>query len=213
MPLQMVVLDAYGVIYDEHGIVEPLLHFVREEGCLLTEAENLAAIRRSNARACSSPEFWERIGLNGPADELFERNCGFYSLMPGLLDFLASMQALGLRVACLSNDGADFSLVHRQRYALESLISPWIISGEVGLVKPEPAIFELLLSRTRLSAEECLLVDDRTVMLDAAHTLGFRTALFRPASDGKGGAESTNGHAFVTSFAELELVWLRVDST
>jgi FMN phosphatase YigB (HAD superfamily) len=201
MPLKMVVLDAYGVIYDERGIAEPLLHFARQEGCVLPEAEFWQHYHEAMLGRCSSSDVWKRIGLNITDEELFERISAFFSLMPGLLEFAVSMQKLDLRVACISNDAADFSQWHRRRYGLESLISPWIISGEVGVPKPEPAIFERLLYRADLRAEECLLVDDRTVMLDAARTLGFQTARF---GDAKYDAGDVQRHQTAANFRELE---------
>ena len=192
------VLDAYGVIYDEHGVREPLIPFLQEQGCTLSEVAIWQQHFEVQLGHCSYPEFWERVGLGStPADELFEATLQLYSLTPGLLDFLASMRALKLPVACLSNDAADFSLRHRQRYGLEELIDPWIISGNVGKRKPDRAIFGLLLLRTGLTASDCLLADDRIEMLDAARAIGFQTAHFGPAHE-------ECSHPHMTNFQELD---------
>ena len=88
------------------------------------------------------------------------------------------------------------SLKHRRRYGLESLIDPWIVSGDLGIRKPEPAIFQILLARTGLSAENCMFVDDRAEMLDMAWKLGFETVHF-------GNKPGADIHSRVSSFAEL----------
>jgi HAD superfamily hydrolase (TIGR01509 family) len=53
-----------------------------------------------------------------------------------------------------------------------------VVSGEVKLVKPDPAIFRLLLKRIRFTAEECLLVDDSLQNIIVAQKMGFATHHF-----------------------------------
>ena len=46
-------------------------------------------------------------------------------------------------------------------------------SAFVGMRKPDPAIFALVLERLRLPAEACAFVDDLEHNIDAAAALGF----------------------------------------
>jgi HAD superfamily hydrolase (TIGR01509 family) len=48
-----------------------------------------------------------------------------------------------------------------------------VISGEVGMRKPEPRIFHYTLERIGLQAEECVFVDDLAENISAAVALGF----------------------------------------
>ena len=48
-----------------------------------------------------------------------------------------------------------------------------ILSGEVGLVKPNPEIYRLLLNKIEYSANECLFIDDSQINIDTARDLGF----------------------------------------
>jgi 2-haloacid dehalogenase/putative hydrolase of the HAD superfamily len=48
-----------------------------------------------------------------------------------------------------------------------------VISGEVGLYKPDPRIFELTAERAGLAPHELLFVDDSAVNTDAAAACGF----------------------------------------
>ena len=54
-----------------------------------------------------------------------------------------------------------------------------VISGEVGMRKPEPAIFEHILELMGLRAEECVFVDDLRHNVDAAVALGMLGVLHR----------------------------------
>jgi 2-haloacid dehalogenase len=53
-----------------------------------------------------------------------------------------------------------------------------IVSGEEGLIKPDPAIFELLLSRYRLEAADCLFIDDSQHNVDGARAVGMQAVRF-----------------------------------
>ena len=61
--------------------------------------------------------------------------------------------------------------------ALERL-SYVLVSGEVGLVKPDPAIFRLLCERVGMEPQELLFVDDSERNVEAAEKLGFRVHHF-----------------------------------
>lgn len=101
-------------------------------------------------------------------------------------------------MAVLSNDIAEHSRYLRRRFGLESVIIHWVISGEVGLRKPDPQIFEALGSRTGWPLVECLFVDDNAVNLDTAKALGMATVLFGAPSPSGG-----TGHPVAASFEQL----------
>jgi HAD superfamily hydrolase (TIGR01509 family) len=54
-----------------------------------------------------------------------------------------------------------------------------VISGEVGLRKPDPAIYELAAERLGLSPAACVFVDDLPGNLKPARALGMATVLHR----------------------------------
>lgn len=203
MRLELVVLDAMGVIYDQgenidDDIVGLLLPFARERGCRLPAEEVFARYVDCSLGRYTTAEYWHGLGIQGPAgSDLDDAYLPNYRLMPGVLDFLAAMRSAALPVACLSNDTAEWAVKRRRLHRIEHLIEPWIISGEVGLRKADPAIFELLLSRVGLQAPQCLFVDDRAANVDAARSLGFHTVQFLSGGTPKG------DHRCVSSFPEL----------
>jgi 2-haloacid dehalogenase len=56
-----------------------------------------------------------------------------------------------------------------------------IVSADEGLVKPDPAIFELFLERFGLSAPDCLFIDDSAANVESARKLGMAAHHFRDA--------------------------------
>jgi 2-haloacid dehalogenase/putative hydrolase of the HAD superfamily len=67
-----------------------------------------------------------------------------------------------------------------------------VVSGDEGLIKPEPAIYRLACERAGLEPAQLLFVDDSRANIDAADALGFRTlhftdpALLKPALERHG---------------------------
>lgn len=50
-----------------------------------------------------------------------------------------------------------------------------VVSAHERLVKPDPAIFELFLSRNGLAADDCLFIDDSAANIATAESMGFDT--------------------------------------
>lgn len=75
----------------------------------------------------------------------------------------------GIATGLLSNSwGNDYP-----RDMWQDMFDVVVISGEVGLRKPEPAIFELTTQRLGLQAEQCVFVDDLKHNVAAATALGW----------------------------------------
>jgi putative hydrolase of the HAD superfamily len=76
------------------------------------------------------------------------------------------------RTAILSN--ADASLPARLRaLRLDALCEAVVCSAEVGLAKPDPAIYRLAAARLGLPPEACLFVDDAEENVEAARQVGM----------------------------------------
>ena len=67
-----------------------------------------------------------------------------------------------------------------------------VVSGDEGMIKPEPAIYRLACERAGLAPGQLLFVDDSQANIDAAEALGFHTlhftdpAALRPALERHG---------------------------
>ena|GEM_PF-78628 len=70
-----------------------------------------------------------------------------------------------------------FEYLRRFCPVLERL-NGWILSYEVGHLKPNPAIYHRALEIARLPPSEIFYVDDRDDLIQAAHSMGFQTHRF-----------------------------------
>lgn len=55
-----------------------------------------------------------------------------------------------------------------------------VVSGEVGLVKPDPEIFHCLFNTLGVKPEEALFIDDSAANVAASEAVGMRAVLFTP---------------------------------
>ena len=106
----------------------------------------------------------------GPAAEgLLTRMFAGFRAAPGMLGVLRNARRQGLRTALLSNSwGADYD-----RDGWEELFDSVVISGEVGLRKPEPEIFLLTARRLGVEPEQCVFVDDLAINVRGATKVGM----------------------------------------
>lgn len=79
----------------------------------------------------------------------------------------------------LSNYPAEKFNPLRPLYPFFELFDDLIISGEVGHVKPERGIYEILLSRVSRPAQECVFIDDQERNLLPAREMGMITIHYR----------------------------------
>lgn len=97
----------------------------------------------------------------------------------GTVDILKRLKQAGYPVYGLSNWSAETFPHMRERHDFFDLFNDMVISGEVGHVKPEPQIFQILLDKIGKPAEECLFIDDSLANIQQAQELGFATILFQ----------------------------------
>lgn len=174
--MKTLVLDAMGVIYSVGDDVGELLcPFIAEKGGLRDAEQINLLYRAASLGQISAKEFWEAVSLNPEFEEEYLRR---HSLTDGLLDLLQSVHLHGCPIWCLSNDLSEWSRKLKDRFGLARFVSGFVVSGDVGVRKPDRAIFECLLQRTGTKPEEIVLVDDRIANLDAAAEIGIRTVLF-----------------------------------
>lgn len=89
----------------------------------------------------------------------------------------AELKREGYGIYLLSNAGTR---IHDQLNHMPawSLMDGAVVSGEERLMKPDPAIYQLLCERYGLLAEECLFVDDNADNCEGARVAGMRAVRY-----------------------------------
>jgi len=121
------------------------------------------------------------LGLDdGEADELmaemWDAYCG--ELDVEMRDFVASLRPR-LKTAILSNSADGARREEQRRYDFAGLVDELVYSHEVGMQKPDPAIFRLTEQRLGVQPDEVVFVDDVEANVIAARELGWHAVLHR----------------------------------
>jgi 2-haloacid dehalogenase len=102
-------------------------------------------------------------------------------LVEGTPEVLAELADARVPLYALSNWSLETFERVRHRFDFLERFDGLVISAAERLVKPEPAIFELLLERYGLVAERTVFIDDAPRNIEAAAALGFLTVPFTDA--------------------------------
>jgi putative hydrolase of the HAD superfamily len=106
-------------------------------------------------------------------------------LYDDVLPALAALRSDGCRLAVVSNCSWQTAGVI-EAIGLDGEVDAAVLSFEVGLLKPDPAILRLALERLGAEPTGSALVDDVTEHLDAARALGMATVLIDRAGTARG---------------------------
>ncbi|MGH2923645.1 MAG: HAD family hydrolase [Solirubrobacterales bacterium] len=146
------------------------------------DPEALALLRRLEVGELSEDEFeaefGRRLGLEKPErliDSLFQGMKPLDSMVAAVRD----LRLGGIRTGLVSN---SWSTGHYDRELLGTIFDAVLISGELGMHKPEPEIYRLASERVGVAPERCLFVDDLRENCEGAEAVGMRAIRHREPS-------------------------------
>jgi putative hydrolase of the HAD superfamily len=93
---------------------------------------------------------------------------------PPMIELMREAKASGHRMGLLTNNVREWEPLWRAMLPVDEIFEAVVDSGFVGLRKPDPQIYELMLERLDdVPASECLFIDDVDVNCAAARELGM----------------------------------------
>lgn len=106
-------------------------------------------------------EEWTEDEIHRCCHELYDEFTGpeHYRLFEDVQESLAELEGRGFRLGVVSNFAPTLRSILEDK-GIARYFDPLIVSTEVGLEKPNPAIFKLALERSGLGPEEVLYVGD-----------------------------------------------------
>jgi putative hydrolase of the HAD superfamily len=171
------VWDSFAVFCRERGLDDGAVRRLFRE-----DPEALALLRRLEIGALAEEEFEarfaERLGIDDGSDLI---DSMFRGMQPDaeMVAAVRAAHAQGVRTGLLSN---SWSTAHYDRELLAELFDDAVISGEVGLHKPQPEIYRLAAERLRVASEQCVFVDDLRENCAGAEAVGMTAVLHRDAA-------------------------------
>jgi 2-haloacid dehalogenase len=98
------------------------------------------------------------------------------------VDVLAELRSMDVRLVALSNWSAEMFPIARERFDFLTWFEGIVISGEVGVNKPDRRIFDHLVEQFDIEPERTVFIDDSPANIDAARRLGFWVIQFTDAA-------------------------------
>ena len=130
------------------------------EGCALLKASYPSQVALIDAYFARWPEM-----LGGP--------------IAGSVELLQELVQAGIPLYALSNWSAETFIHAERRYDFLRYFRGIVVSGREGLLKPQAAIYRLLLERYRLVAERTLFIDDRQENVRGAQQCGLQALCYQ----------------------------------
>jgi 2-haloacid dehalogenase len=112
----------------------------------------------------------------------------------GTVAILAELRERGTPLYFLSNYSAETYPLALGRYDFLSWFIGGIVSGEHGVIKPDPAIYRLLIDRHGIDPHRAVFIDDVAANTEAARPFGIHPIHF------------TSPDSLRTELAALELL-------
>jgi putative hydrolase of the HAD superfamily len=172
------VFESFRAFCEAEGL-EPdsVKRMFRERG------EGLDLLRRLERGELTVPEFEQRFGpLLGirDTDGLVQRLFSGVGPDERMVEAVRRVRGSGRPTGLISNSWGGTTY---DRVDFDDLFDAVVISGEVGLHKPEPEIFRMGAERIGVAPEECVFVDDLRENCAGAEAVGM-TAILHRGADG-----------------------------
>jgi epoxide hydrolase-like predicted phosphatase len=132
----------------------------------------------------SDEEYWRCVGaaLGFQSDDEIRRYAwGLFGDVEADGRMVALVQRLRgrYRTGLLSNATDILPRLLREHYHFDGMFQVEVISAMVGLAKPDPAIYELVLNRLCTAPEATIFIDDLEPNVEAAAAMGIKAIQFR----------------------------------
>jgi HAD superfamily hydrolase (TIGR01509 family) len=184
-PIRAVVLDMDGLMLDTEGM--SYIGWVRtfaERGRIFGMDRFLELVGLNVADARRKMLGW--YGPEFPFDEVYARKMVHVdeiiaregiSRKPGLLEFLAAADSLGLAKAVATSTARERAMYKLKKSGLEERFDAFACGDEISRGKPAPDIFLLAARLLHLPPEECLALEDSDAGVMAAQSAGMRVVV------------------------------------
>jgi HAD superfamily hydrolase (TIGR01509 family) len=148
---------------------------------------DLELLRRFDAGAVTPRGFHEKVagvvGADVPYGVFYEMYNDIFSLNAGAVDVLASVKAAGYKTLLLSNTDPERFAFVRTRFPEILFFDDYILSYELKLLKPDPAIYLAAARLAGVPPAECVFIDDMEENIAGAVATGLAGIHYRPETD------------------------------
>ncbi|PNH90659.1 HAD family hydrolase [Vibrio diazotrophicus] len=140
---------------------------------------NKGQITENDAKA----QYKEALGLTElECERLFYYVKQTQILIHGSVDLIKRCKSAGLNVLALTDNVHEIVSHLKNTYTFWELFDGAIVSADVGLLKPQPEIYQTLLSQYELKASQTVFIDDMPYNVKGAESVGIAAIQFENVS-------------------------------
>jgi epoxide hydrolase-like predicted phosphatase len=153
--IKAIIFDCFGVLYlDAHE------SFAAEFPLVAQELRDIN--RQADYGMLGRDEYVSAVAqLTGATPESVESFVnGEHRLNEQLMDFIQSDLKTDYKIGLLSNIGREWINDFFDTHQLHDLFNAVVLSGEEGVTKPHPRIYEIMVERLGVEPHECVMIDD-----------------------------------------------------
>lgn len=179
--IRALIFDFDGLILDtEIPAYQSWQEIYEEHGCFLPLSEWAVAIGTTTSIFDVCQYLEEQVGRPLDRAALRERRQQrkleltlLQAALPGVLDYVAEAQRLGLRLAVASSSSRAWVSDHLMRLGLYDAFDCVLCSDDVARVKPDPELYLAAMKCLGVEAEEAVALEDSPNGITAAKRAGL----------------------------------------
>lgn len=151
----------FNISYEEMDVLHKFIFTIYEMG-KITLDDYLDRVVFNHPRDFSKEEF-KTFMLNESVE------------LPGMLAWLKEWKKNQghFRVIAVNNEGRELNQHRIAKFRLHEVFDAFVSSCVVGMVKPDPNIWQLAMGIAQARPEQCVYFDDRLMLAQAARQLGI----------------------------------------
>lgn len=172
--IRAIVFDCFGVLYAnaKHLYGSRFPEFAQE-------LRNLSLA--SDHGFISRKEYLEGVSkLTGDSPEYIDRvHVHEHTINEQLIEYIRRELKPQYKIGLLSNIGQDFIQKLFDEHDLHDLFDTVVLSSNVGYIKPDPEIYQIMLEQLDVPADTAIMIDDREPNCQGAEAVGMKSIFYQ----------------------------------
>ena len=124
----------------------------------------------------------QKLQVRADFESFFSAYNDVFTLKPDVVDTLKKLKTK-YRLILLSNTDVKHVGFIQRKFPEMFFFDDYVLSYEVGCMKPDPQIYQIALEKAKAEAGECVFIDDLEENIEVAAKMGIQTILFTPQTD------------------------------
>jgi len=181
MAIKAIISDCFGVlVFSGHDILVKKYPEYLEQFLKIQEQSDLGLLHR--------PQYDVQISdITGLSIDVLENKYWKNNQVNyPMLELLAEYRKSGkYKTGLLSNVSREWMGEFLPIFESMQVFDATILSGDVGLIKPYPKIYKLMIDKMGFEPSECLMIDDRAANIEGAKAAGMQGIVFKSFEQAK----------------------------